>query len=277
MSLPKIVRLPVWAVFHAVSRSYLMLRDREYRYVFILGHMRSGSTLLAHILANHPDVVGAGEMHISYRTSADLPTLILKTCESLHRPILRETYVVDQINHDYVSDEVLLAKDVYRCIILLREPEATLKSMAALKRMNSASWHETQALKNYINRLETLTRYASILGQRALLVEYDGLVDHTEETLPALTKFLDLDPPLSPNYATHRMTGRVAGIGDPSKNIKTGRVIRTPKHDIAISKETLMAATSAFHKCRDKLRAVTKTVDGAAILPNTRSSMPGVI
>jgi Sulfotransferase family len=273
MGLPKIVRLPIWAVFRTVSRSYLMLRNRGFRYVFILGHMRSGSTLLAHILASHPDIAGAGETHLLYRTPADLPKLVLTTAEFLHKPILRETYIVDQINHDYITDDVLLAKDVYRCIILLREPEATLKSMAALKRLNSEPWQETQALRNYVNRLEMLSRYASVLGQRASLVDYDDLVDHTEETLAALTKVLDLDPPLSPYYATHRMTGRVAGIGDPSENIKTGRIIRTPKHEIAISEETLIAATTAYRKCREKLRTITKTVDDEVIIPNKSSSI----
>ena len=59
----------------------------QYRYVFILAHMRSGSTLLAHLLASHPDFVGAGETKVCYRTPADLPQLILKTCELLHKPI----------------------------------------------------------------------------------------------------------------------------------------------------------------------------------------------
>ena len=147
----KVVKPPLWTIFRLVSRFYLVLSKREYRYVFILGHVRSGSTLLAHILANHPNFVRAGESHISYQTADDLPKLVLQTCISLHRPILRETYVVEQINHPYVTNEVLLSGRVYKCIILIREPEATLKSIMKLLKCQ-----EREALDVYISRLEAL-------------------------------------------------------------------------------------------------------------------------
>lgn len=248
----KIIRSPLWIAFRLLSRTYLTLSRREYRYVYVLGHMRSGSTLLAHILANHSDFAGAGEMHISYRTAADLKCLVLKTCEFLHRPILRKKYIIDQINHDYLTNEVLNSEKLHKCIILLRKPEATLKSM-----MKLSVWQEKDALEYYVKRLQTLTRYGLLLRERAMLVEYDDLIDHTDQTLSALTRFLGLDTPLTPNYATHRMTGRVAGYGDPSSNIKTGRIIRTPNYQLKISEDTLTAATRVFHKCRVQLQAAT--------------------
>jgi hypothetical protein len=252
MNLRKVIKTPVRTIFRIVSRINLI---RNYRYIFILGHMRSGSTLLAHILASHPDIVGAGEMHISYHTPADLPKLILGTCKSLHKPILREPYIVDQINHEYVAAQVLLSKEVHKCVILLREPEGTLKSM-----LNLSVWDEKQALNIYVNRLETLTQYASLLRERAMLVEYDDLIDHADETLATLTSFIGLDSPLTPSYATHRMTGRVAGYGDPSDNIKIGRIVRTPKHELIISRGTQIAAANAFRKCRRQLRtSLTKS------------------
>jgi hypothetical protein len=261
MALWKIMKPPMWAAFRAVSRINLLLRGGNYRYIFILGHMRSGSTLLTHILANQPDVVGAGEMHLTYRTPTDLFNLAMKTCETLHRPILRELYLVDQINHDYVSDETLLAEQIHKCIILLREPEATLRSMAALKNMNSLPWKETQALKHYVERLETLTRYGFLLRDRACLIEYDSLVDQTSETLTKLTSFLGLNTPLTSSYTTNRMTGRVAGVGDPSDNIKIGRVIRTRKHEITLSDETLLVARAAFSRCREQLQIAVKSAE----------------
>ncbi len=261
MEVGNIVKLPMKTAFRMASRIGLMLRSDEYRYVFILGHMRSGSTLLAHILANHADVVGAGETHIAYRTPADLETLVLKTCEFLRKPLLRETYVVDQINHDYVADEVLFSPRLYKCIILVREPSSTLKSMAALKGLVHAQWRETAGLKNYLNRLETLAHYGMILRDRALLVEYDNLIDHSEETLARITSFLGLKSPLRANYETHRMTARVAGIGDPSDNIRLGQIMRTTRHQIDISDDTLAAATDAFQSTRATIQAaVTNAV-----------------
>lgn len=248
----RIVRAPVWAAFAAVSRLNLQLRYSHYRYIFLLGHMRSGSTLLAHVLAAHPDCIGAGESHLKYQTPSDLSKLVLKTCELLHTPILRETNIVDQINHEYVTSEVLRSERLRRCIILFREPEATLRSMMSL-----AIWHEKQALDLYVNRLRRLVEYGSVLGSRALPVEYDDLVEHTEETLAKLTAFLNLPSPLQPTYRTHRMTAHVAGYGDPSENIKTGRIVRTPGHEFAINEDVLETATQAFCECRRQLHLAT--------------------
>ena len=87
MQLWAIIKLPFLIPFRAISRLSLLLNRHKYRYIFILGHMRSGSSLLAHILADNAEVAGAGESHITYQTPRDLPKLILRTCEVLHRPI----------------------------------------------------------------------------------------------------------------------------------------------------------------------------------------------
>jgi hypothetical protein len=213
--------------------------------------MRSGSTLLAHILASHPEIAGAGETHIVYNTPSDLPKLVLRTCELLHRPILREQYMVDQINHPYVTDDVLLSNRLHRCVILIREPAATLKST-----MKLLACDEKEALTQYASRLAALTRYGMRLKQRAMLLQYDDLVDRSAETLTVLTAFLGLHSPLTPNYATHRMTARVEGFGDPSSNIKAGRVIRTQGHtDVTLSDEILVTARAAWKDCQAQLQS----------------------
>lgn len=253
MNFWKSVRPLAWDAFRVTSRTYLRFSGRQYRYVFILGHMRSGSTLLAHILASHPDFVGAGESHISYHTSADLPTLVVKTGEFLHRPIIRKSFVVDQINHEYVSDNVLRSRELYRCVLLIREPEATLKSMVSMLKCP-----EEEALRLYDNRLKALTQYGWLLRERGFLVEYNDLIDRPEEVLGKVTRFLDLKLPLSQHYMTHRMTGRVAGYGDPSNNISTGNIIRTPLHAVTISEGALIDATRAYLGCREQLQLATE-------------------
>jgi hypothetical protein len=269
MTLWKPVRPVVWGAFRATARTYLVLSQRRYRHVFILGHIRSGSTLLSHILASHPDFAGAGETHIFYQTEADLPKLVTKTCEFLHRPIIRKTYMVDQINHDYVSDDVLRSELVYRCVILIREPRSTLKSMITLFKCS-----EQDALDRYTDRLAALTRYGLVLKERAMLVEYDDLVDRTDSTLAGLTRFFDLESPLKSNYATHRMTARIPGVGDPSDNIKSGQVIRTSGHDdIAISNTALSSGMAAFCKCRDQLHLIAEAIDHAEFRPDEASGL----
>ena len=259
MSLWKVTRPAVWASFCVVSRLYLLLSMRDYRFVFILGHMRSGSSLLAHLLADHPDIVGAGETHLSYRTAEDLSNLIVKTSELLRRPVLREAYLVDQINHPYVADEVLRSGRLYRCVILVREPEATIKST-----MSMLKCPEQEALDVYTKQLDELIHYGRLLGGRALALQYDDLVDRTDATLAALTRFLGLTSPLTPHYATHRMTGRVEGYGDPSGNIKSGKIVRTAGHKILLSPDTLHSGTRAFDNClADLHRAAVQDVSDA--------------
>jgi hypothetical protein len=123
--------------------------------------------------------------------------------------------------------------------------------------MNLAIWNESQALDIYLKRLQSLAHYGSLLGDRALLIEYDSLVDHAEDTLAGLTDALGLATPLTPNYKTHRMTGRVRGIGDPSGNIKIGQIVRTPKHEIVLGKDTLAIGEQAFRKYRNDLQIST--------------------
>lgn len=260
MTLWNVLRPAVWTTFRMVSRTSLALRSTDYRYLFILGHVRSGSTLLSHILAAHPDIVGAGETHIRYESAADLPKLALMTSELLHRPILRQNYIVDQINHSYVSDDVLLSERLYRSLILIRQPEDTLKSMVSL-----SVWGEQQALQLYMERLATLCRYGKLLKHRAFLVEYDDLVDNSETSLGNISHFLELRHPLEENYVTHRMTGRIPGYGDPSQNIKRGRIVRTSSHDVTISQKTLITANDAFAKTRAELLAVTRPTSASRV------------
>src|SRR3972149_8331155 len=46
------------------------------RFLFILGHMRSGSSLLCHLLCSSEDIIGFGEAHNDYRRRSDLSKLL---------------------------------------------------------------------------------------------------------------------------------------------------------------------------------------------------------
>ncbi len=245
MQPPNFVKKPIRAVFRKMVRLSVALHRRHYRYIFILSHMRSGSTLLSHILASHEDFVGAGETHVNYRSPADLPRLVLRTCELLHKLQLDGTHIVDQINHPYVTDEVLLSSLIYKCVILIRSPESSLKSLSAL-----FGWQESTVLETYVGRLAQISHYGQVLRGRAIVVEYDDLVDRTEETLAALSRFLDVDPPFTANYMTHKATGK---MGDPSKNISSGRILRTQGHEATLGAEIMSEASLAHRKCRHEL------------------------
>jgi hypothetical protein len=247
------------AAYRKVVQLNVARQSDEYRYVFVLAHMRSGSTLLSHVLANHPEFEGAGETHVVYKTAADLQNLILYICQRLRKFRIDAKYVVDQINHDsYLTPEVLASPKVYKCVILIRAPEATIQSMMSL-----FGWDEKTAGMSYVDRLNTLASYGQMLGQRGLLIEYDDLVDRTEQTLAGLTEFLGVEQTFTSNYATNSATGR---FGDPSKNIVSGRILRTQSHKIKVGVEILAEASTAFESCKRQLLAA-----GIQLTENTHS------
>ena len=49
------------ALYRGALSAQLRLRGGPTHYVLVLGHMRAGTTLLAHILMSHPAILGCGE------------------------------------------------------------------------------------------------------------------------------------------------------------------------------------------------------------------------
>ena len=245
MTVPGFIKNSAQFAFQKVIQLCLALHGNNYFYAFILGHMRSGSTLLTHIIASNPNFVSAGETHVTYRTSADLSRLAVITCQRLRRLKLTATYVVDQINHNYVSDETFSSPLIRNFVILIRAPDATLKSM-----ISTFHWDQQVALECYVDRLSELEKCGEILKEKALLVEYDDLIDRTEETLAVLTEYFHVTPPFKKNYAMLGTTGR---FGDPSSNIRVGSIVRTQSHTVPIDPQILIQASVAFNQCRKRL------------------------
>ena len=239
------------SAFRKAIEVNIALNGHKHRYVFVLAHMRSGSTLLSHILGSNPEFAYGGESYTMFQTSADLRNLTIETCQRLRRLSLGETYVVGQINWASLADSVLKSPLIYKCVILIRSPEATLRSRVVTPAApGQPGMQEKDALDYYVHRLEQLVGYGRTLGNRAMLIEYDDLVDNSEETLDALTDFFNVDQPFHTKYKLHRVTG---GYGDPSKNIWSGQIIRTPPHNAHIDADTLAKASTAFHNCRERL------------------------
>src|SRR5881397_3756704 len=133
--------------------------------VFIMGHMRSGSTLLLHILLTNPELIGCGERNALYRSSEDLDKLEIAARISQRAPFRRVRYAVDQINHDRLTPSLELLRDErVRCIFLMREPIATIQSIVNLTRTFYDPWTAQRAVDYYSERLQTLAHYAANLG-----------------------------------------------------------------------------------------------------------------
>ena len=230
-------------------------------YIFVVSHMRSFSSLLCHILGSHPEISGYGETHRSYLVRTDLDRLARTVREQTGDASLGR-FLVDKILHDHVeiAPGILTRPDV-RVVFLLRNAQDTLASILNMARTlghTDRFSDPEQMLGYYVNRLKQMERYGSLLPGNARYIDSERLVDDTDAVLGGLTRWLALDGDLTPEYRTFPHTG-VPGHGDPSPNIKAGKVVASAdeRHrdyvDIPIPEELRRRGDAAFEACRDAL------------------------
>lgn len=225
-------------------------RSQQQNMLFIVGHMRSGSTLLVHLLVNHPEIIGYGETHHSYQSPEDFGVVAYRVYRSFRQLHWNERYVLDKVLHSEHSLTPQLAGFAStRTILLIRSPHAALPSIMEHSRLAT----DELALRYYLDRLNIVQQFATNLNSKqCTFITYEALVEKTQTSLQHLQRFLELPPPhLQEEYQTIWSTGK-RYIGDPSKVIKTGRIVvsaRNYKH--SLSNKTLQQAEAAYQKCID--------------------------
>ena len=224
------------------------------QYVLVLSHMRSYSTLLCHILNNHPEVDGYAELHIPYRSAEDLDVLRQDMAATLDHPPAGRV-VLDKILHDeYATDAAVLDRDDVRLVFTIREPERAVPSIIMLgRRTVPPDWkaNPADATRYYCDRLQRLAATATAHPDRALYFDSELLVSDTQRVLDALRAHLQLDAPLRPTYEQHRFTGQ-EGYGDWSPFIAAGEIVtaRESYDGVAVPDPLLQEARAAYERCR---------------------------
>ncbi|MDJ0509538.1 MAG: sulfotransferase [Crocosphaera sp.] len=245
------------------------LKKEPYKVLFILSHMRSGSSLLTHILISNSAIKGYGETHINYRSEADLKKLLFHiyfnsqqftNLQDLAKLSMNHTYILDKLLHDHkLVNEKLLELDNFYFIFLIREPKRTLMSMLDHK----PHWNEENAIHYYSKRLSTLSEYAQIINskQRSFLVTYNQLMDDSDQVFKSLQNFLKTSEVFSEKYQVLKTTG-MRNVGDFKEKIRSGRIIKQPrKLDFSISPHILETGKNKFDHCQAILSKLCQTVD----------------
>ena len=191
-------------------------------YLFVVGHMRSYSSLLAHILGSHPQITGYAEMHQKYRNVLDLLELTRKVERSCDKSCAGR-YVLDKILHPQVLEERVLRRKDVRVIAIAREPEASVASILAIRSGGIDSIEG--AIAYYLERMEALKHLSEMRDGDVAYVDGESILEVSGASLRGLTNYLGLEPALRSEYSTFRFTG-VPKYGDPSEWIKAGRVVR---------------------------------------------------
>lgn len=202
--------------YASLATSAIDNRCRYDQTVFVLGHMRCGSTALSHILCDHPAISGYGEAHIRYDGRGALGTLVLN---QLRRSALKAgaRHLFDKILHSrYDADP---ASDFYtaRAIFLIREPAESILSIRKLfATIGSGEYATDEAAADYYEeRLRTLLEHWHRFPvERRIGLSFAALTAEPEAALAAISHRLELSPPLANHYAPRdKVMGH--GAGDP--------------------------------------------------------------
>jgi Sulfotransferase family len=185
------------------------------RCVFIIGHMRCGSTVLSNILCARREISGFGESHVAYR-SRHAPGLLALSQIRHRRWKPKARFLFDKILHNRLDE--CRHPDFFgaRAIFVARSPDATIPSILRLFRgIGSSEYPDAASAAEYYRRRLVRMRdlWAGFPADRRIALRYEDLVEAPEAELGRLTAFLQVSPPLANAYPP--VASARHGAGDP--------------------------------------------------------------
>ena len=232
-------------------------------YILVLGHMRSYSSVLCHILGSHPEIAGYAEMHLPYRNGLDLLRLRSRVFRSLGC-VMPGRFVLDKVLHDeYVVAPSILRREDVNAIVIVRRPAESIRSVLAMgERIPSVGWYsDVDAMVDYyvksLRSLANVRQHAS----HCLFVRAEDIVQQTSRVLTEVERFLGLRQELTDEYEIFPHTGE-PGWGDETPAILAGRIVRPPERGEGdVPPPRLAAAISSYEECCTALGGSGRGVD----------------
>ncbi len=205
---------------------YRKFKNGKLKMLFVFGHMRSGSSLLLHILNTHNDIIGYGETHNRYQIPEDFGKTTFDIYLAFKKLKVSEKYVLDKPLHTITLHDPELVQE-QKMIFIIREPGASIISILTLD--VSFIRGPEDACRYYIERLREVRKFArNVPKENWYYCDYDHIVNDTDKVLRELEIFLGLSGPLKKEYETIFTTGQKY-FGDSSANIKTGKIQQKKK------------------------------------------------
>lgn len=194
--------------------------------VFIIGHMRCGSTALSNILCTRPDISGYGEAHIAYTGAGSLGVLTLNQLRrNAWKPGARHLF--DKILHNRYDGDAPPEFFAARAIFVARNPDATVPSIRNLFETLGSTEYRTNAQARTYYR-ERLTGMINLWNRfdpaRRCAITYENLTAEPEAALARLTAFLGCAPPLTNHYVSHKASV-ARGAGDPLTSARHSAIV----------------------------------------------------
>lgn len=202
------------------------LAGRHFRRIFLLSHMRAYSSLTGHILGSSPQINGYYEMHLSYTRAEDLDEQ-LRSYERHEIPKPDSKYFFDKLLHnEYTLDPGILPDAEITILMSVRRPEDSLKSIIRLfqdKPADEPYADPALAVNYYIQRLAALGEFSRKNPGRYLYFDAELVKTGSRHLLRAITRYCELETPLSERYQIFSLTGK-ARAGDSSSLINSGKI-----------------------------------------------------
>ncbi len=242
----------------AAGRTAAMLLPQcQYRNcIFILAHMRCGSTALSNILCSRPDVTGYGEAHIRYKSRDSLGRLVVnQALRGGWTP--RAAHLFDKLLHTRHDAEAPPEFFESRAIFVARRPKPAIRSIRKLYEGLGRDEYGTDsaAAEYYLERVNRLVElWQAFPADRRVGLTHSDLIGDPEAQLARISSALSLQPPLENRYESPTAS-RKGGGGDPTASGKHTRIEKRaddPARDEAIaldvSAELEAAVTRAYER-----------------------------
>ena len=238
-------------------------RRRPAEYIFILSAMRSGSTLLQHLVCQQEDMLSAGETKIEYHGLEDLARLRAHLLEYNDRQAddgTRYRCVEKCVHNGYFPRPLAVATPEIRFIFLLRDPVAAVSSLLERKGWPYAESVES-AVWYYNDRFTALVSFARLLQrpEDAVYIGYEDFLGGPSRHLRRLSGFLGLDQELTESYPKQKWTARLS-LGDVSPNIHSRKIVPNERKELAEIPRDLEAGLRATHAWA--VRSLTRACRG---------------
>lgn len=164
--------------------------------VLLLGSPRSGTSLLAGMLGSHPDVAMLWEDR-AYAIKRLVGKRVVGNKLCVPNQIRRHTTWLERATRRYgwfvfrdksaVSIEHYLQDQDLRLLLIVRAPKAIVSSM-----MRRGGLSLREATSRWRRGVQILDELARDENDRSLVVRFEGLVESPQDTMKAVSTFLDL-------------------------------------------------------------------------------------
>jgi tetratricopeptide (TPR) repeat protein len=194
---------------HTFNESNRRFGSEDDTPIWVMGMVRSGTTLAEQILSSHPNIAGAGELLFWMEIrgavmtpSNEIDPKALEAATKAYIALLRKhgpkaARVVDKLPGSYMHAGLLhLAFPKAKFIHMRRSPIDTCLSIWTTRNATTMDWSyvKKNIVSAYREYLRLMEHWRAVLPAGVMLeVEYEALVERPAETIPAMIEFLGLE------------------------------------------------------------------------------------